>query len=310
MKKPGQRKPRFQRDCSSPPLRLTERDFCILTQIGQHRFLQSHLLVALIAGSRQHLIRRLGRLYHAGFVERPRQQLQLAGLVRSTFVYCLTPKAGKALLARGSLFPSTIPKLRSAGSVFSLIHDLLASEVVVAIRISALSNRKEFFWHFDASEPEKTERSTPKHQQMRWRVSIGVGEKRRSVSVLPDAAFVIADQDGWRGWFFLEFDRGTMPATRSDPDQSSFQRKILTYRETRRSGVLWNRDQIPGFRVLVVTESRKRLRSLQKVTADCFQYGESSMFLFACLKDLSAGANALGSVWQTCSGKVVSLCSE
>ena len=98
-----------------------------------------------------------------------------------------------------------------------------------------------------------------------------------------------------------------MPVSRSDPTQTCFLRKIHAYKETRRAGALWKRHEIRGFRVLVVTESRKRLRSLQEATATTFQRGESKMFLFACVKDLIEAEDPLGPIWETCSGKRDSL---
>lgn len=101
-----------------------------------------------------------------------------------------------------------------------------------------------------------------------------------------------------------------MPVLRSDPAQTCFVRKVDAYKETRRSGVLWKRHEIPGFRVLVVVEGRKRLKSLQDATAAKFLRGESSMFLFARLKDVIEAENPLGPIWETCSGKKVPLFSE
>lgn len=77
MPEPRPRKPRFRRIKPATPLHLTERDFLILRQVSVHRFLRSDHIVALLDGSSQHLVRRLGRLYHGGYLERPRQQRRL-----------------------------------------------------------------------------------------------------------------------------------------------------------------------------------------------------------------------------------------
>lgn len=303
MHKPRQRKPRFQRIPNPPTVRLTERDFSILTLISNHRFLQSHHLLLLIPGSHQHLIRRLGRLYHAGLIDRPKQQLQITRCFRATFVYCLTEKGRKVLQSQAVPVFASAPRLKSATFVYSLTHDLLVSEIVTTIRAAAAARDIEFLWHHQVLTPSNTNDKKALHQ-MRWSVSTKSHGKNRRTFVIPDAAFCLRPVGESPIWFFLEFDRGTMPVVRSDPNQTSFIRKIHAYQETRRAGTLWKRHQIPGFRVLVVTESRKRLRSLQKATTDCFQRGESSMFLFTCLNDFRKQPDILSAAWETCSGVV------
>ena len=70
------RLPRFQRFVNPPPIQLTERDRKIFRLIHRHRFLRSHQIVAMICGSAQNLPRRLQQLFHQGWLERPRAQLQ------------------------------------------------------------------------------------------------------------------------------------------------------------------------------------------------------------------------------------------
>ena len=98
-----------------------------------------------------------------------------------------------------------------------------------------------------------------------------------------------------------------MPVSRRKLFQSSFQRKIMAYQETRRQGVLWKQFQVPAFRVLVVAESRRRLAALQQATSASFKRGESTMFLFAVAAELLDQADALRHVWETCAGTQVRL---
>src|ERR1017187_6486654 len=70
------RLPRFQRIASVAPIRLTERDHKIIRLVHRHRFLRSHQIIALIGGSAQQLSRRLQWLFHHGYLERPRAQIQ------------------------------------------------------------------------------------------------------------------------------------------------------------------------------------------------------------------------------------------
>ena len=69
------RLPRFRRAPGVPRIELTERDREILQQVHRHRFLRSSHLGQLVPGGRKHLLRRLQLLYHHGYLERPRAQI-------------------------------------------------------------------------------------------------------------------------------------------------------------------------------------------------------------------------------------------
>lgn len=69
------RLPRFKRATEIPPIRLTGRDREIIRQVHRHRFLRSSHIVALIGGSSQQVSRRLQRLFHHGYLDRPRSQI-------------------------------------------------------------------------------------------------------------------------------------------------------------------------------------------------------------------------------------------
>src|SRR5215469_14065878 len=70
------RLPRFRRSNAISGLRMTQRDQEILQYVHRHRFLRSDHIAALVAGSRQQVTRRLQRLYHHGYLERPKCQIE------------------------------------------------------------------------------------------------------------------------------------------------------------------------------------------------------------------------------------------
>ena len=69
------RLPRFERDHNIARIDVTERDREIIRHVKRHRFLRSSHIVALLGGSAQQIIRRLQLLYHHGYVDRPRTQI-------------------------------------------------------------------------------------------------------------------------------------------------------------------------------------------------------------------------------------------
>src|ERR1700687_1413109 len=69
------RLPRFRRASEPPAFRLTEDDVLMLLQLARHRLLRSTHIAALIGRSLDRTNDRLQRLFHAGYVDRPRAQL-------------------------------------------------------------------------------------------------------------------------------------------------------------------------------------------------------------------------------------------
>ena len=69
------RRPRFSRTAPDP-IQLTTDDIAIIGHVARHRFLRSTHLARLIPHrSYKKLIERLAALYHNGYLDRPRAQL-------------------------------------------------------------------------------------------------------------------------------------------------------------------------------------------------------------------------------------------
>src|SRR5437016_7856718 len=127
------RLPRFKRSATVAPIRFTERDRQIIRLVHRHRFLRSTQIVALIGDSSQQLLRRLKLLYHHGFLERPRSQLDYYHHGGSREIVHGLGNKGAAVLRSelGSTFQE-IPwgeKNRSTGRIF-LEHALFVSDVM------------------------------------------------------------------------------------------------------------------------------------------------------------------------------------
>ena len=127
------RLPRFKRAATVASIRLTERDQKIIRLIHRHRFLRSHQIVALIGGSAQNLSRRLQWLFHHGYLERPRAQLQYYERNGSqTIAYGLGNKSGSLLQLNPASWGE---KNRAIGRMY-LAHALLVSDVMVALELA------------------------------------------------------------------------------------------------------------------------------------------------------------------------------
>jgi hypothetical protein len=285
------RSPRFKRVPTVAPITLTARDHDIIRLVHQHRFLRSRQIVALMGGSEQQVVRRLQVLFHHGYLERPRAQIQYYERGGSrTIAYGLGNKGGSLLRRELGLAvdaDSWSEKNHAVGRVY-LEHALLVSETMVSLELAC---RKRG----DARLLYEDQLQLPQ-QSFQWRVKIQNGMK---LGVVPDRVFALEykDQAGQvqRAYFFLEADRGTMPVVRKGLTQTSFYRKLLAYEATWIHKVHQRHLGIPRFRVLTVTTSAARVVSL---LAACSQLRRGhGLFLFADQSVLEE--DLFASVWRS-----------
>jgi DNA-binding Lrp family transcriptional regulator len=69
------RRPRFRRASEPPAFRLTDDDIEIVRLLARHRFLRSTHIAALVGRSLDAVNGRLNGLFHHGYIDRPRAQL-------------------------------------------------------------------------------------------------------------------------------------------------------------------------------------------------------------------------------------------
>src|SRR6266542_6406222 len=68
------RRPRFRR-AEPPGFRITDDDVEMVRIVARHRFMRSTHIAALVDRSLDRTNDRLSRLFHAGYLDRPRGQL-------------------------------------------------------------------------------------------------------------------------------------------------------------------------------------------------------------------------------------------
>lgn len=295
----GTRRPHFRRH-APPPLRLTDDDIAIVRHVAKHRFLRSTHIVRLIGRPAKKVVERLGALYHTGYLDRPRAQLDYyATTKRPPYVYALGNR-GAALLTEidGAEQPKVdwTDKNREAGRPF-IEHTLLVADVMVAFAC-ALQNRPDVVLlepeHILRNAPEATRRSpTP----FKFSVRTHHDGVTSHLSVIPDRVFGLDfTLDRKRKYFFLEADRATMPVMRSTLLQTSMYRKFLAYAAGGGATNTFGQQLgIGSFRVLTVSTSPERtlhmLDALQQATR------ASRQFLFTDRHTLNAAADLLALEW-------------
>ncbi len=301
------RLPRFKRSTKIAPFQLTERDNEIIRHVHRHRFLRSSQIAALMRDGSQQLWRRLQLLYHHGYLERPRAQLDYYHQTGSRpMVYGLGNK-GAALVNESPSHPLRRirwgEKNRAVGRIF-LEHALLVSEVMVTLELACRkADQVQLLTEEDL--PQTAEMDT-EHLIFHWQVSVSGQVK---LGVIPDRVFALEypqpSGKRERAFFFLEADRGTMPVMRRNLTQTSFYRKLLAYESTWSQSLHKTHFGFHRFRVLTLTESAERAKNL---VAACAQLERGhGLFLFA-PKTVLAEPNLLFSpVWQNGRGLMASL---
>ena len=293
------RLPRFERVPTIAPIRLTPRDRHLIQLVHRNRFLRSSHLAALMADTSQHLIRRLQLLYHHGFLERPRAQLDYYHRGGShRMVYGIGNK-GAALLKQEIDIP--LPharwseKNRSVGRIY-LEHALLVSDAMVAMELACRRSGR-----IRLLAEDQLFGSTEKHHgsgSLRWNVGLNNGQK---LGVIPDGVFALEYEDrlgqSTRAFFFLEADRGTMPIIRHNLIQTSMYRKLLAYEATWSQSIHRTRFGFHRFRVLTITTSTLRLQAL--VEACSKLRSGRGLFLFSDQTILEKPGGVLCPIWRT-----------
>ncbi len=297
------RLPRFKRVAEIAPIQLTGRDREIIRQVHRHRFLRSSHIVALIGGSSQQVLRRLQRLFHHGYLERPRSQIDYFHRGGSQRMVYGVGVHGTRLLQQ----EENLSGRRDAGSADNrtigrlfLEHALLTSDVMVALELACRRNgRVRLLYSEEIPLPESTRRQ---HEPFHWSLTLG---NRAKVGLIPDRVFGLEylDQPAGRNraFYFLEADRGTMPVSRQTLAKSSFARKLLAYEATWQQNVHRNRFGFHRFRVLTVTTSAERAKNLA-AAASRLERGHG-LFLFTDAEAIRAHPDVLRLPWDTAGGQ-------
>ena len=264
----AKRLPRFRRNREAiRPFKLMARDLEILRQVARHRFLSSPQIWVLVGGAPPQILRRLQCLYHAGYLDRPRCQIDFFHEGGSRpMAYCLASK-GAALMRREEDMPFNrmvwSKSGRPVGRIF-LEHALMISEILVGVINSCEGSARRVRYCSAEELAPLPNRTTNEAGAFRWSIQLG----GRRIGLVPDAVFILEYESGGpepeRVVCFLEADRGTMPIRRRNPALSSFSRKLDAYAALWKRGDIEKRFGTKRVAVHAVTTSEERSENLRK----------------------------------------------
>jgi len=292
---------RIVRKPTGKHITLQPRDILTLEAIQRHGPLPAHYLYEFtkqIAKDELGQRKRLKDLWnenlnpHKGFyLDRPRQQFQTYFARSQPLVYDLADAGRDALEQLGILNHYAVPP---AGG---FTHALMTACITASIELAARKAGCRFI-----AQEEILRRSPPDTRHAKFPLALpssishafprggGLTIHRSDRSTIPDQLFGI-DYGGKASFFALEADRGTEPVARSNLDQNSYLRKILSYRAINRTEAYKTRFAVPNLIVLNVTVSPARMANILDLVQDVTiksdgSYGISN-FMVQCVPDFA-----------------------
>jgi hypothetical protein len=293
-------------------MRLTEDDIAAIRHVAKHRFLRSTHLIALLKRPSKKFLERLAALYHNGYLDRPRAQLDYYATAGSApLVYALRNKGAAILAELDGCQPVKVDwtwKNRDAGRVF-IEHTLLIADLMVAMQLATRRSGNVLLIEprdILALSPERTRRSKNPWALPAKIVHAGI---QHDMSLIPDKVFGLDYSEARkRSYFFVEADRGTMPIVRSHPRQTSFHQKILGHLAGSRLGNLHGQHFVIGnFRVLTITTSQQRIATMLEAVKHATRGTGSNQFLFIDHASLQRCPDILQLEWVSGKGDRVRL---
>ena len=296
------RRARFERCSSIPSIQITPRDIDILAYLDRHRLLRSREISQLVNGSRQQILRRLQLLFHHGYVDRPRSQIEYFCKGGShPLVYSLSPRGVDLVREHFSQSINSSGFEKRNLSPLFLRHALQKSEIMVALELACRGNARVTFLSANTLASDFRDSQSP----FEWRVKV---DNKTELGVIPDDVFALEyssnDRTQKRVLFFVESDRSTMPVARRDLAKTSFRRKLLAYEATWVQNIHRTRFACNRFRVLTITTSYERVRHLVE-TCSKLRHAKG-LFLFTDIATLKTD-NFLVAPWQTADGAIARL---
>ena len=307
------RRPRFRRAAEPPAFRLTDDDVEIIRHIARHRFLRSTHIAALVRRSLDRTNDRLLRLFHAGYVDRPRAQLdRFPTSGTAPMLYALADRGARLLRQRGDSPLADIEWSRKNRKVQRpfIDHQVEIVDFQVALQ-RALSTRADVRLLFEREV--STAASWRQERDARpFALSAQLGQNGivHRVSVVPDLVFVLQFADGTRHNYAVEIDRGTMPVFRSDPEQTSIARKMRVYSAAHAAKQHQREFGWANFRVLFVTTNEERIKTMIDASrrSQARRHGAgASLFWFSTFAEIKRGADLLSLEWRDGNRRAVRL---
>ena len=239
----------------------------------------------------------------------PRAQLDYYPTAGSSpIAYALADRGARLLIQRDGVEFANVEwsrKNRKAGRPF-IEHQLEIVDFSVALQLATGARRDVQFIHPNdiiAAFPEQTRAA---RNPLSLRVKLSHQGAVHEIGLVPDLAFGLQFPDGSRHSFMVEIDRGTMPITRSDFLQTSFERKMRAYLTAHAGKQHEKHFGWKTFRVLTVTTDQHRMQSMMEALRKLrIPHSPGASLFFFTTRDELRTSDPLTHEWQAGNGRAV-----
>ncbi len=301
------RLPRFRRASAPPAFRLPADDVELVRQLARHRFLRSTHIAALVGRSLDRTNDRLSYLFHAGYIDRPRAQLDYYPTAGSApIVYALADRGARLLIERDGIEFANVEwsrKNRAAGRPF-IEHHLAIVDFYLALEQGARARSDIQLVSPHEIMTALPERTRTARNPFALKVKVSQRGLVRERGIIPDLVFGLALPDRSRRYFMVEIDRGTMPVARTNLMQTSFEQKMRAYLIAHAAKQHQHQFGWKTFRVLTVTTDHRRSQSMMAALR-ALRVPHSpggGLFLFATADELRT-SDPLSHTWDDGNGR-------
>jgi hypothetical protein len=256
---PKHAKDKFVRDeSSSGRLQIQPHDLALLKDVSEYRLMNTEQIASLHHRGLRNLQRRLYKLFHAGYLSRPKQQ-ETQLLFSGSMVYGIGTRAVEVLYA-GAERREKLAQIRidEKTTLPHISHTLMISRFRALVSLAFEKERDSSLVRWEDAHALKAL----------------LAPRGGRAELVPDGFFIIKTPRGKLG-YFLEADRAS-------EWKGTFLEKMKIYREWYRTESCREKIGIAKFQVLTITESAKRRDVLRKITKQTDPKKEGSLiFLFA-----------------------------
>jgi hypothetical protein len=305
------RRQRFRRAAEPLSFQITDGDLAIVRAIALHRFLRSTQIARIVGRSLDRTNRRLQFLFHAGYIDRPRAQLDRFSVDGSSHMVYALADAGARLLKEYD--GQIVPRGERSSNNRSAMRPFIEHQLVITEFHVALHDATRKAMGIEAITCDELVSAFPaaakaRRNPLKISASIVLDGHRRDVAVIPDALAGLRFADGSRRCFAVEIDRGTMPVTRTDPNETSFALKMRAYLAAHAAGLHQQYFGWKAFRVLTVTTDDRRIQSMIEALRKMPMPGGlgAALFFFTTQHRLCT-ADPLREIWRNGNGRAVAL---
>jgi hypothetical protein len=259
----------------------------------------------LIGGSSDVVLRRLQLLFHHGYLDRPRAQIDYYRRGSQAMVYGIASKGARELQQAGGSESGKVDWMNKnrAATRFYLEHTLAVADVMVAVETACRQSTNIRFVPHEAIERQSN------REPLQWSVSVRHNGESEKLGVTPDKVFALEfpARPNKTVLVFLEVDRGTMPVIRKHLKFTSFYRKMLAYQESWQQRLHASLFAYQRCLVLVVTTSRERIATFVEANRPFNNGRGSGLFVFADKDAVGGKQNLLRAELQNGHAETVTL---